>query len=42
VVAFLASDDASLVNGACVTADGGLSAWTGHPPLVPELLERGP
>lgn len=41
VVLFLASDEASLVNGAAVTADGGLSAWTGHPPLAPDLLERG-
>lgn len=40
VVLFLASDEASLVNGAAITADGGLSAWTGHPPLAPDLLER--
>jgi meso-butanediol dehydrogenase/(S,S)-butanediol dehydrogenase/diacetyl reductase len=40
IVLFLASDEASLVNGAVVTADGGLSAWTGHPPLAPDLLEQ--
>jgi meso-butanediol dehydrogenase/(S,S)-butanediol dehydrogenase/diacetyl reductase len=38
VVLFLASDEASLVNGAAIVADGGLSAWTGHPPLAPDLL----
>jgi len=42
VVAFLASDEASLVNGAVVVVDGGHSAWTGIPPLVPSLLEGDP
>lgn len=40
VVLFLASDEASLVNGVALPADGGLSAWTGHPPLAPDLLNR--
>lgn len=41
VVLFLASDEAALVVGACIVADGGLSAWTGQPALAPDLLERG-
>ena len=31
LVFFLASDDASFINGQCISIDGGLSAWAGEP-----------
>lgn len=30
VIRFLASDDSSYINGQCISADGGLSAWNGE------------
>ena len=31
LAAFLASDEASFINGQCISIDGGLSAWCGEP-----------
>jgi meso-butanediol dehydrogenase/(S,S)-butanediol dehydrogenase/diacetyl reductase len=39
-VAFLASDDASYINGVTLSIDGGLSAWTGLP-NIPSYFRDG-
>lgn len=39
VVAFLASEDASLVNGTTIVADGGLMAETAQPPIAKAFLK---
>lgn len=41
VIAFLASDDSACIVGACIVADGGLTAWSGQVSYAKHQQSRG-